>query len=172
MLNSATMINCPSRGAKAMNYLSKLARLSQMVLAIVLSVLLVTNVHAVECKGRSQSACDSSSSCSWVKGYKRSDGAKVSSFCRAKSGKGTSSSQKKTSKKVTDKKADKKTSTKKKVTDSTKTKKKDAKSSKKSKDSTKKKADKSKKSKSDKKKKAKKTDKKKKVSKKKDKEKS
>ncbi len=37
---------------------------------------------ASQCKGISKTACATSTSCSWVKGYKRKDGAKVSGHCR------------------------------------------------------------------------------------------
>jgi hypothetical protein len=37
------------------------------------------------CKGLSESACGTASSCSWVKGYTRKDGREVASYCRVKS---------------------------------------------------------------------------------------
>ncbi len=39
---------------------------------------------ASSCKGLESSACGNSASCTWVDGYTRKDGRKVSSFCRAK----------------------------------------------------------------------------------------
>ncbi len=41
------------------------------------------------CKGLSKSACGSNDRCSYVKGFKRKDGATVKAFCRAKPGQGT-----------------------------------------------------------------------------------
>lgn len=72
---------------------------------------------ASSCKGKTQSACSSASSCSWVKSYKRKDGVKVKAHCR--------SAKKASTKKVTSKK---KSSDKKKASKSKKTtKKKDSK---------------------------------------------
>lgn len=44
----------------------------------------LTATAASNCKGQTQSACSNSSSCYWVEGYKRTDGAKVKAHCRAK----------------------------------------------------------------------------------------
>lgn len=122
-----------------------------------LSLALTGNVMAVECKGKSSSACNSSNSCSWVKGYTRSDGAKVSSFCRAKPGKSSGEKKSTKKKKATDtkkKKSTKKSDSKEKK-DSKKTK------TKKKSETDKKAKKKTDKKKSDKKKKKKKSDKKK-----------
>ena len=134
----------------------KAIRSAIVVVMAALSLVLSGNVLAVECKGKSSSACDASNSCSWVKGYTRSDGAKVSSFCRAKPGKSTGETKKATKKKKADTK--KKSDTKKK-TDSKKTAKKKSDSKKKDTKKTKKKSDK--KDKDKKKKSSKKKDKKK-----------
>lgn len=76
-----------------------------------------------QCKELSKTACSSSNSCSWVKGYTRKDGVKVSSFCRKKAkstkkkAKDTVSKKKKsTKKKATKKKSSTQSSTKKKKT--------------------------------------------------------
>lgn len=52
---------------------------------------------ASACKGLDNAACNSGSNCSWVAGYERKDGRKVSAFCR------TSSAAKRTAKAKTDK---------------------------------------------------------------------
>lgn len=51
--------------------------------------LTLTSANAADCKGMSASACSSSSSCNWVKGYKRKDGATVAAHCRTAKGKST-----------------------------------------------------------------------------------
>ena len=53
---------------------------------------------ASACKGLEKAACESNTSCTWVDGYTRKDGAKVSAYCKGKptqSGKKGSSSDKK-----------------------------------------------------------------------------
>jgi hypothetical protein len=47
---------------------------------------------AAECKGMEKAACERQESCSWVDGYTRKDGVKVSSHCRKKGGKKSSNS--------------------------------------------------------------------------------
>jgi hypothetical protein len=42
---------------------------------------------ASHCKGMAESACSSDSQCTWVDGYQRKDGRKVSSHCKLKRGK-------------------------------------------------------------------------------------
>jgi hypothetical protein len=64
------------------------------VAAVAASLLLGANgaVMAVECKGMEKSACErNEAQCSWVDGYTRSDGVKVSGHCRKKPGKKSSS---------------------------------------------------------------------------------
>lgn len=96
----------------------KAIRFAVMISLMVFSLLFAGSAMAVECKGKSSSACKMNNSCSWVKGYTRSDGVKVSSFCRATTGKSTT--KKKSTKKSTKQKAkadtDKKTQSKKKTT--------------------------------------------------------
>jgi hypothetical protein len=46
----------------------------------------VGSASASACKGLEQAACGKKSDCTWVEGYKRKDGAKVSGYCRTKSG--------------------------------------------------------------------------------------
>ncbi len=53
------------------------------------------------CKGLSKSACERNDSCSHVKGFTRSDGVKVSAFCRAKPGNGSTAKKASTKKKKT-----------------------------------------------------------------------
>lgn len=55
------------------------------------------HAKAKACKGLSQTACATNDDCSWVKGYKRKDGVKVSSFCRTKA-KASEKKQKKATK--------------------------------------------------------------------------
>ncbi len=63
-----------------------------------------------QCKGLEKNACERKADCSWVEGYKRKDGKKVSSYCRSASKKSTSNStpKKKDVKKTEDKKKDEK----------------------------------------------------------------
>lgn len=100
----------------------KAIRSIAMVVSVTFSLMFAGNAFAVECKGKSSSACNASNSCSWVKGYKRSDGAKVSSFCRAKPGKSTAAKKKPVKKQAKAKKADatKKATAKKKTVKDTK----------------------------------------------------
>ena len=96
-------------------------RLASILLAIFVSTMFSFSANAASCKGMSKSACSSSSSCNWVDGYKRKDGVKVSSHCRAASGKAKKETKKKETKA---KKTESKKTTKKKTTASTKDKKK------------------------------------------------
>jgi len=41
-------------------------------------------VAPVQCKGMENAQCMSNTDCSWVQGYERKDGRKVSAFCRSK----------------------------------------------------------------------------------------
>lgn len=59
-------------------------RSSLITFSIVATVLYSGQAAASSCKGLEASACSSDSSCSWVGGYERKDGRKVSAFCRAK----------------------------------------------------------------------------------------
>ena len=63
--------------------------------------ILTANVSAKSCKGMSQSSCSSSSSCSWVNGYKTKSGSQVSSYCRNKAKKSNKKESTKTPKKKT-----------------------------------------------------------------------
>ena len=56
------------------------------------------------CSGKSSSSCSSNSSCIWVSGYKKKDGSKVKSYCRAV-GKSGSKADKKSKSKSKDKKS-------------------------------------------------------------------
>jgi hypothetical protein len=63
------------------------------VAVVAASLLLGVNgvVSAAECKGMEKSACErNEAQCSWVDGYTRSDGVKVSGHCRKKPGKKSS----------------------------------------------------------------------------------
>lgn len=68
-------------------------RLLSIVGAVSLA-LAVPSAGAAECKEMSQSQCEKSSSCSYVKGYKTKTGTKVDAYCRNKGGKKKSSSSK------------------------------------------------------------------------------
>jgi hypothetical protein len=88
--------------------------LGTFILFVSLFLGAVSAQAASTCKGSAQAACQANSSCSWVKGYTRKDGAKVSAHCKSKPKKsGGSSSKTKTtdskkgtsdSKKTSDKK--------------------------------------------------------------------
>ena len=85
------------------------------LLALLFALFTLTSGSAVAasaCKGKSQSSCEAASDCSWIKGYKKKDGSKVSAYCRAKPGKSSGSSKKASSKSASSsddkKKSDKK----------------------------------------------------------------
>lgn len=62
---------------------------------IVFMSLVTSNSDAASaCKGLAKSQCGAKTTCSWVAGYARSDGAKVSSHCRAKGGSASKKSSK------------------------------------------------------------------------------
>ena len=84
-------------------------RLVSILIAIFVSTMFSFSANAASCKGMSKSACSASSSCNWVDGYKRKDGVKVSSHCRAASGKAKKETK---AKKTESKKATKKTTSK------------------------------------------------------------
>jgi len=66
-----------------------------MILAIALSFMAVNSAHAASaCKGKEQKICLSADDCSWVSGYKRSDGKTVNPFCRTKAKKAKTASAK------------------------------------------------------------------------------
>ena len=104
-----------------------------IVSTTVLFLSLTGSVNAAQCKGLSHSACSTSASCSWVKGYTRKDGIKVRAHCKAHSGK-ASKAVKKTTKNKATRKADKKKVVKKKTDKKKSSKKKAAKKDKKKKD--------------------------------------
>lgn len=59
------------------------------------SVVFGTDVTAQSvCKGLANSQCGNNQSCTWVSGFTRRDGVKVSSYCRAKGGDGNKKSSK------------------------------------------------------------------------------
>ncbi|NNJ94415.1 MAG: hypothetical protein HKP57_06700, partial [Halobacteria archaeon] len=64
-------------------------------LILVLGSLSFSAHSASQCKGLSASACSASTECTWVEGFKRSDGAKVKSYCRALPSKAKKSAGKK-----------------------------------------------------------------------------
>jgi hypothetical protein len=128
--------------------------LGSSISAGLMLLLLVSSAAQAEsaCKGLASSQCSAKSDCVWVGGYTRKDNRKVSGYCRAKGGKGATSSTKKTrnasaSKDSSSKsgqtstKAKKKSSSKNKnVTEKESTKQSSGKKSKKGKSSTKKKS--------------------------------
>ena len=70
--------------------------LSAMLLACTV-LIFGTNANAASCKGKAKSTCSTATDCYWVDGYKRKDGVKVSSHCRAKAGKSDSMKKAKSS---------------------------------------------------------------------------
>lgn len=56
--------------------------LTTLAMCIFLSA--TTASAATSCKGKTQNACSSDSACSWIKGFSKKDGKKVSAYCRAK----------------------------------------------------------------------------------------
>lgn len=65
---------------------------------LAISLMLVSMpAEAASCKGKTKSACSSATDCSWVDGFKRKDGVKVSAHCRSKSGKAGNSAKSKKS---------------------------------------------------------------------------
>ncbi len=89
---------------------SILFRAPAIVIAAIFAMTFGMQAQAASCKGKSKSSCSSAANCSWVNGYKRSDGVKVSGHCRAKAGKGATKSAfgKKTANKAKSKAASKK----------------------------------------------------------------
>ena len=65
-----------------------------MSLAVTAAVAFTSSsaAFAAECKGMEKAACERQESCSWLDGYTRKDGVKVSSHCRKKGGKKSSNS--------------------------------------------------------------------------------
>ncbi len=55
-------------------------------LAITSTLLLLTlnigTASSAECKGSEQTSCAANNACTWVDGYKRSDGKNVNGYCR------------------------------------------------------------------------------------------
>lgn len=66
--------------------------LMTLAFSAVLALAAQSTAFAAECKGMEKAACERQESCSWVDGYTRKDGVKVSSHCRKKGGKKSSSS--------------------------------------------------------------------------------
>ena len=93
-----------------MHMQSILFRAPAIVIAAIFAMTFGLQAQAASCKGKSKSSCSSAANCSWVNGYKRSDGVKVSGHCRAKAGKGVTKSAfgKKTADKAKSKAASKK----------------------------------------------------------------
>ena len=74
-------------------------QIATILVALFAFVLGGAPASAVECKGLTKSRCGGSSSCTWVSGYKRQDGAEVKSYCRASSGQAAKTSTKKSTQK-------------------------------------------------------------------------
>ncbi|MES9877134.1 MAG: hypothetical protein ABW162_16385 [Candidatus Sedimenticola sp. PURPLELP] len=55
-----------------------------MVVVFLFLLLIGGSVQASACKGLSDKQCAAESGCSWVDGYKRSDGRNVSAHCKAR----------------------------------------------------------------------------------------
>jgi hypothetical protein len=66
--------------------------LTMLALGSTLVLASQSSLFAAECKGMEKAACESQDSCTWVDGYQRGDGVKVSGYCRSKGGKKSSSS--------------------------------------------------------------------------------
>jgi len=62
---------------------------ASLALLVSLIIGISGNAQAATCKGLSRASCETSTSCSWVKGYTTKSGSKVSAYCRSKSGKST-----------------------------------------------------------------------------------
>jgi len=94
----------------------------KLAFALIVAFFLSTAPSSAQsaCKGLKNSTCVSKDSCSWVKAFTRSDGAKVKSFCRSKPGKSPTKKKTTTKKKAVKKEtaAQKKKSTDKKSTGS------------------------------------------------------
>jgi len=58
---------------------------TQSLLAITLTFSLSTSLYAANtCKGIQEETCSQSDSCTWIKSYKRKDGANIKAYCRSK----------------------------------------------------------------------------------------
>jgi len=62
---------------------------SSIVAAALFGALMVSlpAAAASQCKGLSENSCAADSTCSWINGYVRKDGRKVSSHCKTRPGK-------------------------------------------------------------------------------------
>ncbi len=78
-----------------MAYKKGTTALATLIAGLVLALGAGSVQAASDCKGVKKTTCEDKSDCSWVDGYTRKDGAKVSSHCRKKPSK---SSKKKSSK--------------------------------------------------------------------------
>jgi len=56
----------------------------QLVLALSAFLAASGPASANSCKTLDQSSCSSNAACSWIDGYKRSDGREVKAYCRSK----------------------------------------------------------------------------------------
>lgn len=66
-----------------------------LVAVVVSSMIPLSSVFAAsDCKGLEKGQCESKSACTWVNGYTRKDGVKVSSHCKSIGKKGGSSGSK------------------------------------------------------------------------------
>ena len=94
MYNSIFIINW-IEGIR-MNLVNALSRyLKFLSLFVVLSAFSIPAQSASQCSGKSSSSCSASGDCSWVEGYKRKDGVKVKSHCRAAPNKAKATESKK-----------------------------------------------------------------------------
>lgn len=50
--------------------------------ALLLLALNIGTASSAECKGSEKTSCSANNSCTWVDGYKRSDGKNVNGYCR------------------------------------------------------------------------------------------
>jgi hypothetical protein len=78
------------QGEKIMPFIN--LRISSSIFAAALFSALMVSLPAAaasQCKGLSENSCAADSTCSWINGYERKDGRKVSSHCKTRPAKKT-----------------------------------------------------------------------------------
>jgi hypothetical protein len=77
-----------------------LTTIGALVAASALTLAVGSAQAASACKGLEKAACGKKADCTWVEGYTKKDGAKVSGYCRTKSSGGSTKTPAEDKKKV------------------------------------------------------------------------
>ena len=67
--------------SKINSFFNRAAMSAMLVFSLMIQT---SNGLANQCKGLDSGDCEAAAACSWVQGYERKDGRKVSAFCRTK----------------------------------------------------------------------------------------